>query len=136
MALGNQFLLPTKDAVAVSEHLVERYQLPKRQLTLAATQANNEVIRLSRELTGREIVLVFDGKYHGESDATIAVLEEGELVPGGRTVDIVRQNPLTRSGDMELSERMMVERYELGNAHENAALRSHGASAWGSSPSR
>lgn len=27
---------------------------------------------------------------------------------------------------MELSERMMVERYELGNAQEDAALRSHG----------
>ena len=27
---------------------------------------------------------------------------------------------------MELSERMMVERYELGNAQEDAALRNHG----------
>jgi hypothetical protein len=36
-----------------------------------------------------------------------------------------------RSGDMELSERMMVERYELGNAQENAALRSHGGRSVG-----
>ena len=32
---------------------------------------------------------------------------------------------------MELSEQMMVERYELGNAQEDAALRSHGGlSLW------
>ena len=32
---------------------------------------------------------------------------------------------------MELSERMMVERYELGNAQEDSALRNHGGlSLW------
>jgi hypothetical protein len=36
-----------------------------------------------------------------------------------------------RSGDMELSEQMMVERYELGNAQENAALRNHGGLSLG-----
>jgi hypothetical protein len=36
-----------------------------------------------------------------------------------------------RSGDMDLSERMMVERYELGNAQEDAALRNRGGlSLW------
>ena len=33
---------------------------------------------------------------------------------------------------MELSERMMVERYELGRAQEDAALRSHGGRSLGS----
>jgi len=32
---------------------------------------------------------------------------------------------------MELSERMMVERYELGNAQEDAALRNHGGRSLG-----
>ena len=32
---------------------------------------------------------------------------------------------------MELSERMMVERYELGNAQEDAALRNHGGLSLG-----
>lgn len=32
---------------------------------------------------------------------------------------------------MELSERTMVERYELGNAQEDAALRSHGGLSLG-----
>ena len=65
----------------MAEHLAGRYGLPKWQFTLSATQANAEVIRLAREMTGREIVLVFDGKYHGEIDATLVVLEGGEVVP-------------------------------------------------------
>ena len=80
MELGNQFLLPGEDAIAVAEHLADRYRLPKWQFTLSATQANTEVIRLAREMTGREIVLVFDGKYHGEGDATLVVLEGDEVV--------------------------------------------------------
>ena len=80
MELGNQFLLPGEDAIAVAEHLAERYGLPKWQFTSSATQANTEVIRLARELTGRQIVLLFDGKYHGEGDATLVVAQDGEVV--------------------------------------------------------
>jgi glutamate-1-semialdehyde 2,1-aminomutase len=84
MELGGQFLLPVEDAIVVAEHLADRYGLPKWQFTLSATQANTEVIRLARELTGREIVLMFDAKYHGEGDATLVVQEGGVLVPESR----------------------------------------------------
>ncbi|HEX2234919.1 MAG TPA: transaminase, partial [Actinomycetota bacterium] len=84
MERGNQFLLPSEDALAVGEHLARRYGMPKWQFTLSATQANTEVIRLAREATGREIVLVFDGKYHGHLDATLVVLEGDRVVPEQR----------------------------------------------------
>ena len=45
MELGNQFLLPSEDAIPVAEHLASRYGMPKWQFTLSATQANTEVIR-------------------------------------------------------------------------------------------
>ena len=77
MARGNQFLLPTEDAIAVAEHLATRYGLPQWQFTSSATQANTEVIRIAREMTGRGKILLFDGKYHGEGDATLVVLEDG-----------------------------------------------------------
>jgi glutamate-1-semialdehyde 2,1-aminomutase len=39
------------------------------------------VIRLARALTGRDVVLVFDGKYHGEGDTTLVIADEdGEVV--------------------------------------------------------
>jgi glutamate-1-semialdehyde 2,1-aminomutase len=81
MALGNQFLMPGEDSILVAEHLAARYGMPKWQFTLSATQANTEVIRLARASTGREIVLLFDGKYHGHGDATLVVLEDGRVVP-------------------------------------------------------
>ena len=81
MGRGNQFLLPSEDAVVVAEHLATRYGLPKWQFTLSATQANTEVIRVARQATGREAVLVFDGKYHGHLDETMVVLENGRVEP-------------------------------------------------------
>ncbi len=81
MRRGNQFLLPTEDAVWVAEHLARRYRMPLWQFTLTATQANVEVIRLARRATGREVVLVFDGKYHGHLDTTLVVVEDGRLGP-------------------------------------------------------
>jgi glutamate-1-semialdehyde 2,1-aminomutase len=84
IGLGSQFLLPDEDAIVVAEHLTERYRLPKWQFTLSATQANTEVIRLARALTGRDVVLVFDGKYHGEGDSTLVIEEDGRVVPEQR----------------------------------------------------
>ncbi len=81
IARGNQFLLPTEDAITVAEHLATRYRLSQWQFTSSATQANTEVIRIAREMTGRAKVLLFDGKYHGEGDATLVVLEDGKVVP-------------------------------------------------------
>jgi glutamate-1-semialdehyde 2,1-aminomutase len=81
VADGTHFMLPTEDAVAVAEHLADRYRLPQWQFTLSATAANTEVIRLARHLTGRDIVLMFEGKYHGHGDATLVALEDGRVVP-------------------------------------------------------
>jgi glutamate-1-semialdehyde 2,1-aminomutase len=78
---GNQFLQPSEDAIPLAEHMAQRYAMPKWQYTLSATQANIEVIRIARHLTGREVVLVFDGKYHGHLDPTLVVLENGDVQP-------------------------------------------------------
>jgi glutamate-1-semialdehyde 2,1-aminomutase len=68
IAKGSAFLLPTESAIQVSELLVERYQLPRWQFTLAASSANTEAIRLARAATGRDQVLMFYGRYHGHWD--------------------------------------------------------------------
>jgi glutamate-1-semialdehyde 2,1-aminomutase len=85
MARGHQFLLPVEDAIIVSEELGRRYGLPKWQYTLSASQANTEVIRVARIATGRDKVLLFDGKYHGHFDQTLVELgADGNLVPEER----------------------------------------------------
>ncbi len=81
MAAGNQFLLPAEDALVVAEALAQRYGMPKWQFTLSATQANTEVVRIARVRTGREKILVFDGKYHGHLEPTLGVVEDGRVLP-------------------------------------------------------
>jgi glutamate-1-semialdehyde 2,1-aminomutase len=81
MRRGNQFLLPSEDAVPVAEHLAARYGMPKWQFTSSATQANTEVIRIARHRTGREVIVVFDGKYHGHVEDALVVLDDGAVEP-------------------------------------------------------
>jgi glutamate-1-semialdehyde 2,1-aminomutase len=83
MRRGSQFLLPTEDAIAVAEELAKRFGLPHWQFTLAASSANTEALRIARAATGRETILLFDGKYHGMLDETLFVLVDGEQRPDG-----------------------------------------------------
>jgi glutamate-1-semialdehyde 2,1-aminomutase len=69
---GMQFLLPSEDAIAVSQALRDRVGLPMWQYTLSASAANAEVIRIARAYTGRQKVVIFEGKYHGHIDVTMA----------------------------------------------------------------
>jgi len=104
MARGNQFLLPTEDAIVVAEELGRRYGLPKWQFTLSATQANTEVIRVARVLTSRDKVLMFDGKYHGHFDqALVAIGPDGALVPEehGLPADVTQHSVLVPFNDLD-----------------------------------
>lgn len=70
-ARGMQFLLPCEDAIAVSEELAARTGMPFWQFTISASSANTEVIRIARAMTGRQKVVMFDGKYHGHIDVAM-----------------------------------------------------------------
>jgi glutamate-1-semialdehyde 2,1-aminomutase len=77
VARGPQFLLPSEDALWVAEEFARRWGLPKWQFTLSASQANVEVMRLARVATGRQIVVMFHGRYHGHFDENLVVQEGG-----------------------------------------------------------
>jgi glutamate-1-semialdehyde 2,1-aminomutase len=81
MAKGIQFHLPTEDALVASEELAARWGLPKWQYQLSSTQANADAIHLARALTGRERVVVFEGKYQGHLPELLAVREDGGTRP-------------------------------------------------------
>ena len=68
---GSHFLLPTEDAIVVCRSLAERFGMPSWQFTLSASAANAEAIRIARFSTGRDKVLIFEGKYHGHIDETL-----------------------------------------------------------------
>ena len=100
VALSTQFLLPTEDSIVVAEELTRRYPHQTHwQFTLSATQANTEAIRLARAVTDREVVVLFEGHYHGH-------FEEG-LVDR----DASPQHPLQRGLSKGVSGRVRIAQF-------------------------
>jgi glutamate-1-semialdehyde 2,1-aminomutase len=71
---GYTTMLPGEDAVRVGQELSQRFGLPYWQFTNTATDANRSVMRWARAVTGRPVILVFDGCYHGAVDETLVRL--------------------------------------------------------------
>jgi len=68
---GMTSMLPTEDCVWVGENLARRFGLPYWQIYMTATNANRFAIRVARQTTQRNLILVFDGCYHGSLDETL-----------------------------------------------------------------
>jgi glutamate-1-semialdehyde 2,1-aminomutase len=73
-ARGITLMLPSEDALEVSQELTRRFGVSAWQFALTATDANRFTIRLARHVTGREKILVFNWCYHGTVDETFATL--------------------------------------------------------------
>jgi glutamate-1-semialdehyde 2,1-aminomutase len=78
---GITMMLPTEDSIWVAEELARRFGLPYWQIAMTATDANRFSIRLAREVTKRDKILVVSGCYHGTVDETLIALEGGRVVP-------------------------------------------------------
>jgi glutamate-1-semialdehyde 2,1-aminomutase len=79
---GITLMLPTEDALWVGENLKHRFGLPFWQFTLTATDANRFAIRIAREITQRQKILVFNFCYHGTVDESFATIDpDGAVGP-------------------------------------------------------
>jgi glutamate-1-semialdehyde 2,1-aminomutase len=78
---GITMMLPTEDSIWVGEELSRRFGLPYWQIAMTATDANRFTIRLAREVTRRDKILVVNGCYHGTVDETLVNLKDGKVVP-------------------------------------------------------
>ena len=76
---GAGFMLPTATAVIVGRLLAERFGLPLWQTATTASDANRAAIRWARAVTGRPVILVFDGCYHGMVEDAFVVLKDGPM---------------------------------------------------------
>ena len=104
VARSTQFLLPTEESVIVAEELARRYPLQTHwQFTLSASQANTEAIRLARAATGRDVVLLFEGHYHGHFDEGLVDLEDGRPAPvqRGLSKGVTGRVRITQFNDVE-----------------------------------
>jgi glutamate-1-semialdehyde 2,1-aminomutase len=112
-ATGITTMLPGADAVWVGEELARRFGLPTWQLAMSATDANRFVLRFARHLTGRPRIAVMDWCYHGTVDETLAVLEDGRVVPRpgalGPQVDVAQTTAVVPFNDLDALDRRLAE---------------------------
>jgi glutamate-1-semialdehyde 2,1-aminomutase len=101
-------MLPTASAVIVGKLLAERFGLPLWQTATTASDANRAAIRWARAVTGRPVILVFDGCYHGMVDDAFVALKNGESVmkPGllGQVHDLTATTRVIPFNDLEALE--------------------------------
>jgi len=105
---GMGFMLPTAGAVIVGRLLAERFGLPLWQAATTASDANRAAIRWARAVTGRPVILVFDGCYHGMVDDAFVVLDGDKpaMKPGllGQVHDLTATTRVAPFNDLEALE--------------------------------
>jgi glutamate-1-semialdehyde 2,1-aminomutase len=70
---GTSFGAPTELEVQLAERIVEALpSIDQIRLVSSGTEATMSAIRLARGYTGRDLLIKFDGCYHGHSDALLA----------------------------------------------------------------
>ncbi|MEX1100933.1 MAG: glutamate-1-semialdehyde 2,1-aminomutase [Actinomycetota bacterium] len=72
-AKGTSFGAPTEGEVELAERIVSAVpSVEQVRLVSSGTEATMSAIRLARAVTGRDLLVKFDGCYHGHSDALLA----------------------------------------------------------------
>jgi glutamate-1-semialdehyde 2,1-aminomutase len=108
-AKGITLMLPSEDALWVSEELSRRFGVGSWQFALTATDANRFCVRLARHVTDRHKILVFNWCYHGTVDETFATLRDGVVGPRpgnlGPPVDPAETTRVVEFNDLEALER-------------------------------
>jgi glutamate-1-semialdehyde 2,1-aminomutase len=110
---GITTMLPSDDAIWVSQELARRFGLPQWQFAMTATDANRFVLRFARHLTGRPRIAVMDWCYHGTVDETFATLDGGRVVPRpgllGAPVDVAQTTAVVPFNDADALDRRLAE---------------------------
>ena len=82
--LGTTFGIATPDEVTFAERLCALVPgMDEVRAVNSGTEAVMTAVRLARGATGRDIVVKFDGCYHGHSDAMLVKAGSGLLTSGG-----------------------------------------------------
>jgi len=77
---GLTTMLPSADAIWVGDELKRRFGLDYWQVATTASDANRFVLRWARAASERQIIVVFDGCYHGSVDDAMVRLRNGKTV--------------------------------------------------------
>jgi glutamate-1-semialdehyde 2,1-aminomutase len=104
-ARGLTTMLPGEHAAEVAEALASRFGLPRWQFAMSATDANRFLLRWLRAATGRPVLLVFNGCYHGTVDDVFVDLVDGRPVQRasllGQVHELTRTTRVVEFNDLD-----------------------------------
>lgn len=110
---GATFMLPTEQAADVGALLAERFGLPLWQTTLSASDANRALIRWARAVTGKSVIVVFDGCYHGMVEDCFVEIRHGRTRPDpgliGQVFDMTRTTRAVPFNDVRALEAALAQ---------------------------
>lgn len=100
---GTAFGLPTESEVTLAELLSARTGHERWRFSNSGTEAIMTAIRAARAYTGRDLLVRFEGSYHGTADAAVSRSAAG--VPKGVRADVIE----LPQGDADAFRRTMSE---------------------------
>lgn len=110
---GTSFGAPTPTEITLAEMVVDAVpSIEKVRFVNSGTEATMTAIRLARGYTGRNVVVKFDGCYHGHADSFLVKAGSGLAtlgIPGSPGVpeDIVRNTVSIAYNDVDLLEKTL-----------------------------
>ena len=82
-ARGLSFGAPTEGEVRFAEVVMERYpSIQMLRCVSSGTEATMSALRVARGFTGRDVIVKFDGAYHGHSDSLLVKAGSGAATFG------------------------------------------------------
>ncbi len=82
-ALGTSYGAPTEAENVLAEMVVERFPaIEKVRFVSSGTEAAMSAVRLARAATGRDLIVKFDGCYHGHADSMLVAAGSGVMTFG------------------------------------------------------
>ncbi|HSC86844.1 MAG TPA: glutamate-1-semialdehyde 2,1-aminomutase [Polyangiaceae bacterium] len=113
-ASGLSFGAPTHGEVLLGEELTKLYpSIEVVRLVSSGTEATMSALRLARGFTGRDLIVKFDGCYHGHSDGLLVQAGSGAATFGspdsaGVPSDIAKNTLSARFNDLPGLERLFA----------------------------
>ncbi len=115
-AQGLSFGAPTEAEVELAELLVKLVpSMEMVRLVSSGTEATMSAIRLARGFTGRDVIVKFEGCYHGHADSLLVKAGSGALTFGnpssaGVPADVARDTVVLDYNDPEQLARLFAQR--------------------------
>ena len=115
------FGAPTAAEILMAEKICELVpSIEQVRLVSSGTEATMSALRLARGFTGRDLIIKFEGCYHGHADSLLVKAGSGLLTFADQTLDLAKNAPSSGGVPQDLVKHTLVLPYNDVSALENA----------------